>query len=1385
MSCDQHVRLEHIREEIVAATLEAARTIATEGLGEKQPAHGFLFIIGDSKELLDPDPDIPFAQTESSVHSKYGFFPRDLDRRDNATILIQQCCESDSKKRALQTLCSRDNAIVVDGDSGQVCCGGFANRDSTTPYGTGSRTRAASSIAVNANCVSIKASEDICGTRANPVAPDAKLEVFRGVYFPEKVPLVVEEAPRAVSGNAPPSLESQLRPLSFNGELKWHVEQFVPGTRDWILNFLISWVRNTDGPRCCVLFAGPGFGKTAIVAQLYALLGHRAVIAVHLIQHNNAAKRDPCRMIKSLAYQIARALPAYRKLVEEVLAAGSCDLNDIAQLFDCLLLEPLASIELPADGRLLIVIDALDEAEHATKNDLLDLIARDFPKLPARVAVLVTSRRDLKARSKLSTLRPKVLDSEENAEECANDVRQFLRAILAPVVEPERLEATINTAAAKAQGVFLYIYWLRKRLENESCADMEALPDGLAGAYLAQFTRVFPGGFSIDGRKVLGAILAAPVPPHTKNTLPRLSGVPRCKDIVGLLSQLFPVRDDGCVYSFHKSIPDWLMGEFPYEDRSDEDPYFIDRVDAHRRAAAACVAALLREHEALGNVNESDAHAAAVIREEWSGAGDDERDLYAPDDYALRWAITHLVEAKLRNVALALLCSMHFVTLRVEAGHMAELIADSIKVPGAEATLLRRALVLSQNHVGLWGCAVLAEELWQRVLEPAENSGMMAVSRLARDARRMARGMGPPMITARHASLTPADTPLHCVLEGHEGGVNGVTAFKTSDGEPRLASCSDDQTVRVWDPIAGRELSKLGGHQHRVLGVVSFETSDGTRLLASSSHDRTLRVWDLNAGVELRKLEGHQDWVLGVTAFEMNDTTCLASCSVDKTVRVWDPMTGRELCKLEGHQEAVNGVVAFKMNNTMCLASCSDDTTVRVWNPIEVCQLCTLEGHQNSVKSVVAFEASDGPRLASGSELGMVRIWNPIDACQVHEIDCGLSPGMCVAAFATSDGTWLLAIGSYEWTVRIWNPFEGQELNKLEGHDGSVCGLVAFELSEGVLRLASCSLDGTVRIWDPIASGRTSELETHENEVYGLAAFSTRDDEPRLASCSLDRTVRVWDPSSRSELQKLEGHRDPVCGVVAFKLNDAICLASCSYDGTVRVWDPTSGRELHKLEGHSGPVDGVTVFKMNEEVRLASCSYDKTLRVWDLTEGCELLKVEGHQAWVRGVVAFEMNDEVRLASCSDDKTVRVWDPTTGRQLHTLDDHEHFVFGVVAFEMNDVVRLASCSFDKTVRVWDMTTARQLLKLEGHQSWVCSVGALAATNKTPRLASSSYDVTVRLWDPIAGAALFVLSMEKIVKSMTVFEMKATGGDDQKDIVCAFGHHNGTITYWDVRF
>ncbi|KAF8531947.1 WD40-repeat-containing domain protein, partial [Trichophaea hybrida] len=140
-----------------------------------------------------------------------------------------------------------------------------------------------------------------------------------------------------------------------------------------------------------------------------------------------------------------------------------------------------------------------------------------------------------------------------------------------------------------------------------------------------------------------------------------------------------------------------------------------------------------------------------------------------------------------------------------------------------------------------------------------------------------------------------------------------------------LASGSNDNTIRLWDPSTGASRSTLAGHS-RWVSAVAF-SPDG-QLLASASLDSTVRLWDPSTGASRITLAGHSNWVNAV-AFSP-DGQLLASASWDSTVRLWDPSTGVSRSTLVGHLGSVNAV-AFSPDNQL-LASVSWDSIVRLWD---------------------------------------------------------------------------------------------------------------------------------------------------------------------------------------------------------------------------------------------------------------------------------------------------------------------------------------------------------------------------------------------------------------------------------------------------------------------
>src|SRR5438270_7856771 len=96
---------------------------------------------------------------------------------------------------------------------------------------------------------------------------------------------------------------------------------------------------------------------------------------------------------------------------------------------------------------------------------------------------------------------------------------------------------------------------------------------------------------------------------------------------------------------------------------------------------------------------------------------------------------------------------------------------------------------------------------------------------------------------------------------------------------------------------------ELTGHADLVYGVAF--SPDG-KLLATASFDNTVKLWDFAARKELRTLTGHGKPVYSV-AFSPDGAT-LASASQDQTIRLWHVADGKPVRTITGHGGIVDSV---------------------------------------------------------------------------------------------------------------------------------------------------------------------------------------------------------------------------------------------------------------------------------------------------------------------------------------------------------------------------------------------------------------------------------------------------------------------------------------------
>ena len=387
-------------------------------------------------------------------------------------------------------------------------------------------------------------------------------------------------------------------------DTRYHSERYLEGTREPIFVKVNSWLDDRSSPnRVMVISGNAGMGKSVIAAEMCKRMQETGRLSgSHFCQHNKARRRDPKVMLQSLARHMSRCLPEYKKALVEQLSSNlgkSMNEMEVGDLFELLFEEPLSGLREPG-VTYLMVIDALDESEYQGRNDLLDVIAKYFNKLPLWIRFLVTTRPEINISDSLKDLYPLVL--KPNDEENLKDIRLCFELLIGDVLQAENREVILQKLVQKSGGVILYPQFLVDFIKkNFSIVTLERLdgilPTGISSVYQSYFKRL-----ETDLCKelkitvgqyfhFLSAITAAreplPIGFVSKLFFPNqtLSDFERkVGDAIACISSLLPVQDD-CIHFFHKSVKDWLADTSCYRKHK----FTVDENKGHRILSRLCI----------------------------------------------------------------------------------------------------------------------------------------------------------------------------------------------------------------------------------------------------------------------------------------------------------------------------------------------------------------------------------------------------------------------------------------------------------------------------------------------------------------------------------------------------------------------------------------------------------------------------------------------------------------------------------------------------------------------------------------------------------------------------------------------------------------------------
>ena len=412
---------------------------------------------------------------------------------------------------------------------------------------------------------------------------DATWETWYQSKLAEIVRVVESDESRRFAGEID-KLNEYLKPIKSDARISGLLGKGFYG-REWLFEAVENWRQDTNDSRLFWIMGDPGVGKSAFAAQLTHKRGD-TVIAAQFCEWDKPDHRDARRVVCSIAFQLATRLPDYRKLLLTLPEIKELDRKDASELFDYLLANPLKSIINGGREKLLIVIDALDEAGESGRNPLVEMLARIAHHLPEWLGIVVTSRPEFDVKTPFQALNPFPLDTKSESNKA--DIREYLLSKLASQLQnrPD-VEKLVAQILEKSEGVFLYAERFCEDVHQGNIAldQPDQFPQGLGGIFAQYFQRQFPDleKFRKEIRPALRAILAArePLPLDILQKLFNWQDE-ELRDFTHTLGSLFPVTkttESETIKPYHKSLADWLG------DETKAGVYFVSEMEGHRMLA--------------------------------------------------------------------------------------------------------------------------------------------------------------------------------------------------------------------------------------------------------------------------------------------------------------------------------------------------------------------------------------------------------------------------------------------------------------------------------------------------------------------------------------------------------------------------------------------------------------------------------------------------------------------------------------------------------------------------------------------------------------------------------------------------------------------------------
>lgn len=617
--------------------------------------------------------------------------------------------------------------------------------------------------------------------------------------------------------------------------------------------------------------------------------------------------------------------------------------------------------------------------------------------------------------------------------------------------------------------------------------------------------------------------------------------------------------------------------------------------------------------------------------------------------------------------------------------------------------------------------------------------------------------------------LSFSQAPILTLQTGHDKAVNDISYSK--DGR-FVATCSSDNTIKLWDTKSGKEIKTFIGHSQSVKCLDFSE--DGKYLISGGNKkDHSIILWDLKTGEKVRVISDFTGDIIDVSLSRDGEYCAVAEVTTgfESIVKVYNIRRGELMYVLDKPKNFYVRSLDISPDSRQLVLGGKDikkkrDNNISIWNLRDGENITTFKGTSYDVNSV-AFSHENYLVLSGGVSID---IWDVRSAVIEKKV-----PGSSACVGFSGWGKYI-AIGKGK-EISLWNILD----NKVDWVKNTLPSPVsALQVDPESKYIAVGLKNGDLRLFDMRSGESVPYFEKVKTDKINFVSFYNYKD--IFTAVDGQNIVKIDGEAARMKLYNEKPKQKKRYNVTAvdFSPNNRRMLVTANSKKGLDVWDLKYNE--HKDFYKNSSLISKGKFSSDEKY-IAACSKDKTVRVWKKGQEEVLYVLKGHTAYVNDI-AFSA-DNTKIYSVSSDKTLRVWDLATGTQTMMIETFKHPI-NAISVSKNGKFLVTGGGDLKNVnstttelKVFDLSNFEQYkgkkgnepLTLTGHTK---AISAVAINSYENMIASAGADNKIIIYDNEGNKKNELLGHSALINSIEF-------SDNSKQLIS--GSNDGRLKMWDV--